>query len=479
MILAMIRIKVISMVVGVIGVGLMANLNALLATISTISSMGIHQRSVREISIDYSSNNEILFQRRSSILKTLSFILGLLGLLLSIFLSENLSTWVFGDKSYKFNIQILSIAIVFVLLNNAFTSIIQGTRKISYLAYANIFGSLLGSLIALFCFLKYGLDGIVWALLAISIAQALSTGYFLQKIKLRTYILSRLDDFKIAWSLLRDGTPLMLSSLTTSLTTLIIMALITRELGISYVGLYSAAFSLSVFFVGFVLSSMSADYYPRLSSTIDKKEEMNQIVNEQTEVGIHLTITGMLACYAIAPFLIEIFYSKEFLPATELLQWFLLGCFGRVISWPLGFIILALGKSKLFFLSELTINILHLSLVWFAVNYLSIKETALAFFITYIAYTIFMLLISHKLIGFKWEAKVFKLIILSIFQFCTVAFVILYMQNWLGISILVILIFQSFVASLKEIRDIIGSENKTLVRILNYPIIKNLISTKE
>ena len=53
------------------------------------------------------------------------------------------------------------------------------------------------------------------------------------------------------------------------------------------------------------------------------------------------------------------------------------------------------------------------------------------------------------------------------------------MQNWLGISILAILIFQSFVASLKEIRDIIGSENKTLVRILNYPIIKNLISTKE
>ena len=90
-----------------------------------------------------------------------------------------------------------------------------------------------------------------------------------------------------------------------------------------------------------------------------------------------------------------------------------------------------------------------------------------------------MLLTSYKLIGFKWEAKVFKLIILSIFQFCTVAFVILYMQNWLGISILAILIFQSFVASLKEIRDIIGSENKTLVRILNYPIIKNLISTKE
>ena len=479
MFMAMIRIKFISITVGVIGIGLMANLNALLTAFSTISGMGIHQRSVREISIDYSSNNEILFQRRAYVLSALSFILGLLGLSLSLFFSENLSTWVFGDKSHKFDIQITSIAIVFVLLSNAFTSIIQGTRKISYLAYANIFGSLLGTLIALFCFVIYGLGGIVWALLSISIAQALSTGYFVRKIKLRTYILCRLDDFKIAWNLLRDGGPLMLSSLTTSVTTLIIMALITRELGMSLVGLYSAAFSLSVFFVGFVLTSMGSDYYPRLSSKINKKKEMNQIVNEQTEVGLHLTITGMLICYTTAPFLIEIFYSKEFLLASELLQWFVLGCFGRVISWPLGFIILALGKSKLFLLSELSINILHLSLVWLALNYFSIEETAIAFFITYIVYTIFMLFTSYQLIGFKWETKVVKLIILSLFKFLIIFYVILYLENWLGIFILAILIFHSLITSLKEISDIMGSKNKSLVKILNFPIIKNLISIKK
>lgn len=478
MIMSIIRIKFISLMVGVNGIGLMANFNALLTTLSTISGMGIDKRSVREISIDYSSNNEIFFQRRAHVLITLSFILGLIGLTFSLFFSENLSKWVFGDMSHEFDIYIISIAIIFVLLSNAFTSVIQGTRKISYLAYANIFGSLLGTVIALICFSIYGLDGIVWALLAISISQAISTGYFVQRIKLRTYVFRRLDDFKIAWNLLKDGGPLMLSSLTTSLTTLIIMALITRELGISSVGLYSAAFSLSVFFVGFVLTSMSSDYYPRLSSAINKKKEMNQIVNEQTEVGIRLTVTGLLVCYAIAPLLIEIFYSKEFLLASELLQWFLFGCFGRVISWPLGFIILALGKSKLFLLSELAINFLHLSLVWFAINFFSIEETALAFFITYIIYTFFMLLTSYQLIGFKWERKVFKLIILSSSQFLIFFYVILYLENWVGFSILAILIFHSLLTSLKEISDIIGSKNKSLVKILNFPIIKKIISIK-
>jgi PST family polysaccharide transporter len=42
--------------------------------------------------------------------------------------------------------------------------------------------------------------------------------------------------------------------------------------------------------------------------------------------------------------MIKLFYTSEFLPAVTMLQWFVLGCLGRVIGWPLGFVVLALGK---------------------------------------------------------------------------------------------------------------------------------------
>lgn len=89
-----------------------------------------------------------------------------------------------------------------------------------------------------------------------------------------------------------------------------------------------------------------------------------------------------------------------------------------------------------------------------------------------------MLLTSYQLIGFKWERKVFKLIILSSSQFLIFFYVILYLENWVGFSILAILIFHSLLTSLKEISDIIGSKNKSLVKILNFPIIKKIISIK-
>lgn len=475
MIMALIRIKFISVTIGVIGIGVMANLNALLSTLSTIFGMGIHQRVVRDIAIDYKSNDHTFLAKRTYVLKLLSFFLGIAGILTLLLSSETISVLVFGDITQKFNIKIISIAILFIVLNNSYISIIQGVRKIQYLAYANISGSLLGTLIALCCFIFLGIDGIAWALVAIAITQTLATGCFVNNLKLKSLSFKNIEKLKIAWSFLKDGSPLMLSNLIATSSSLLIIIIITRKLGLESAGFYSAAFSLSVFFVNFVLTSMSSDYYPRLSSANKNKDQMNHMVNEQTEVGLHLTLPGLMICLVLAPFLVKLFYSGEFLPASQLLQWFILGCFGRVISWPMGFIILAQGKSKIFLFSELTSNVLHLGLVWYAVNYLSLAGTSLAFFLTYFFYTILMLFITNQLTKFKWESKIIKLIAISFIQFILLIIIVLYFNNWVGIFLTVLLISFSLIKSIKEIMIVIDYENKTLKKILDFHIIKLLI----
>ena len=171
----------------------------------------------------------------------------------------------------------------------------------------------------------------------------------------------------------------------------------------------------------------------------------------------------------------KVILSEEFLPASQLLQWFILGCFGRVISWPLGFIILALGKSKIFLFSELTSSVLHLGLVWYAVNYLSLAGTSLAFFLTYFFYTILMLLITNQLTKFKWDSKIIKLIAISFIQFILLIVIVLYINNWVGIFLTVLLISFSLIKCIKEIMIVLGYENKTLKKILDFHIIKQLI----
>lgn len=475
MAMAMIRIKLISVIIGVVGIGILANLNALLSTLSTIFSMGIHQRSVRDIAIEYSSHDEIFLAKRTYVLKLLSFFLGLAGILISLIFSEYISILVFDDSTQKNNIKIISIAVLFIMLNNSYKSIIQGARKIQFLAYADIWGSFLGTLIAISCFIAFGIDGIALALVAIAITQTLATGYFVKNLKLKSLSIKNREKLKFAWGLLKDGGPLMFSNLIATSSTLIIIILITRSLGIESAGFYSAAFSLSVFFVSFVLTSMSSDYYPRLSSASKNKDQMNHIVNEQTEVGLHLTLPGLMICLVLAPFIVSLFYSEEFLPASQLLQWFILGCFGRVISWPMGFIMLAQGKSKIYLFSELSSSILHLGLVWYAVNNLSLVGTSLAFFMTYCFYTILMLVISYQLTKFKWNAKILRLIAISLAQFLLLILIVLYFNNYFGIFLIIFLISSSLLKSLKEIVTVLNYENKILKKILDFHITKILI----
>ena len=474
MFMTMVRLKFIAAFIGIVGVGLMANYNALLIAMVTLFGMGIHPVAVREVAIVY-DNNQLLAKKVKAI-RLVSCFLAVIGFLVTFFLSGQISQLLFNKIDYTQDVIVLGLAIIFMILTNANTSIIQGLRRVNDLAYTNIFGAIFGTFIALFCFIILGINSLAWALLAIALTQMLSSLYFVQRVEILRIKYSWNEKIIDIFSLARNGFPLMISSLVTTLTNLFIIAIISQELDITSAGFYSAAFSLSGVFVGFVLNSMAADYYPRLSTMIASKSRMNKTVNEQTLVGILLTVPGLLLCLVFSSFLLEIFYSKEFLPATELLQWFLVGCLAKVISWPMGFVLLSLGKNKLFFLSELFINSVHLSLVYYSVSYLSLTETAVAFFICYLAYGVFMLLICYKLTGFKWSYAVVKLMLISFMQFVLAFVALRFLVSWLGFFSGLAIIFLSIFLSLRSMARLLGPDNPIIQKLLRLSFLSKWLN---
>ena len=82
--------------------------------------------------------------------------------------------------------------------------------------------------------------------------------------------------------------------------------------------------------------------------------------------------------------MIALFYSAKFGPAVELLRWICLGAALRVITWPLGFIVLAKGKQQLFFWSELAWTIVNVGLTVVCVSYFGLVGAGIAFFGSYV-----------------------------------------------------------------------------------------------
>ena len=65
---------------------------------------------------------------------------------------------------------------------------------------------------------------------------------------------------------------------------------------------------------------------------IEGREAAVRAVKEQNEIGILLALSVLLDRLSFGPWIPELFYRRQYLPATYLLLRFNLGGFGRAVS---------------------------------------------------------------------------------------------------------------------------------------------------
>ena len=405
MLLGMVRVKFAAILIGTTGVGLNASFISLQGIIGTLAGLGIQSSAVRDIAVAVGKGDQQAIGRAVLTLRRICWLTGLVGMAAMLLLSPLLSQFTFGHSGYAIDIAVLSVAILFANLSGGQMALIQGTRRIGFMARANVIGAALGAIAAIGFYATLGLRGVVPTLVTVAAAQLALSWYFARQVPVPKVELSWRQTFAEASDMVKLGVMMMTSGLMTSAVNYLTVTLITQHEGVQAVGLYSAAFALSGMFVGFVLGAMGADYYPRLTGVASDKAAIRRMVNEQTEIGLLLALPGLLATMAMAPWILLIFYSREFLGAVEMLQWFILGCMGRVISWPLGFVILALGKGRWFLLTETSFNILHVAFIALGLKLLGIEGVAFAFFVMYLGYILAVYLVCRHLIDFAWSTE--------------------------------------------------------------------------
>ena len=414
MLLGMVGVKFAAVLIGTTGMGLLASFTAVQALIGTLAGLGIQSSAVRDVAVAIANNDATAIGRKVRALRRICWLTGLGGMVATVLLSPLISQLSFGHDGYRLDIAALGIVVLLANLSGGQMALIQGMRHIGDIARASIISAAIGTVLAIGLYAALGLRGIVPALVATAATQLALSWFYARRLPVPKATLSWRDTFAEANAMVRLGLVFMWSALLVSAVTYLTVALITQQLGLPAVGLYSAAFALSGVFVSFVLSAMGADYYPRLTGVAHDKAAMGRLINEQTEIGLLLAVPGLLATLALAPWAIRLLYTSEFLPAVELLQWFILGCLGRVISWPLGFAMLALGKGRWYFLTETSFNLLHMALIALGLHLFGIEGVAIAFFVMYAGYIGAVYLVSRHLIGFRWSATCARMTLLAL-----------------------------------------------------------------
>lgn len=368
-----------------------------------IAGLGIQASGVRQIAEAVGSGDAERVARTATVLRRTSVVLGLLGALLLAGLALPVANFTFGDHSYAAGIVLLSASTLFRLLADGQIALIQGMRDIVSLARINVFGAFFSTVISIPLIYVLGTSGIVVSLVAVAAAALATSWWYGRKIRISVSAISTLNVRREVSALLKLGAIFMISGFLTLGAAYAVRIIVLKAEGIAAAGLYQAAWTLGGLYAGFILQAMGTDFYPRLTAIAKNNAECNRLVNEQAEISILLAGPGLIATLTAAPLVVRVLYSPEFYDAVDLVRWICLGMMLRIISWPMGFIVLAKGAKAAFFWAEVAATTAHIGLAWLLVEAFGTVGAGAAFFGLYIWHSLLIYIIVRRLSGFRWS----------------------------------------------------------------------------
>ncbi len=400
---AAVRNKVISLVLGPAGIGLVGVYTAIAEVAKSVAGMGLSNSGVRQIAEAVASGDRPRVAQTIITLRRVALVLAALGVLLLVALSGPVARFSFGDRSQAHSVALLSLVVFFGAMSGAQCAVIQGMRRIGDLARTTILGSVCGTVLSIPLVLLLGARGVVPFLVTVAGVGVGISWWYARRVQVERVVLGWRQVANEARALLQLGLVFMITGLTEMSVAYLVRVIILRHAGVEAAGFYQAAWTLAGLYAGFILQAMTADFYPRLTATAHDHAACNRLVNEQAEIALLLAGPGILITLTLAPWVIHLFYSGRFGPAIELLRWNCLGMLLRVASWPMSFILLAKGARATFLVTELLANLLYLGLVWFYLVGFGLVGVGMAFLGLYLFYWLLVFGVVRRLTGFRWS----------------------------------------------------------------------------
>lgn len=398
------RAKAIAVLLGPAGVGLLGLYTSIANLGQSIAAMGISGSGVRQIAAAVGSQDTARVARTAAVLRRTSLALGVVGALALVALSGPVSTLTFGSREQAVPVALLSLVVLFKVVSDGQGALVQGLRRIADLARIAALGGLLGTVVGIALIWALREQGLVPSLIAMAAMTLLLSWWYSRKAGLDTPALATSEIVHEAAALLKLGFAFMASGVLMMGAAYAVRLIVVNKAGIEAAGLYQAAWTIGGLYVGFVLQAMGADFYPRLAAAVKDRAECNRLVNEQAHISLLLAGPGAIATLTFAPLVVTLLYSADFREASDILRWICLGATFQVITWPLGFIIVAEGRPALFFWSELAYTVVHLGIAWALVRHLGVDGAGIAFCLSYVFHGLMLYPIVRWLTGFRWSA---------------------------------------------------------------------------
>lgn len=397
--IGMVRNKLIALLLGPQGMGLMALFNSTVRLISDTTGLGLGMSAVRELSRLYDEEHHEELKSRIELIRSWSLITACLGFVLCVVLSPLINHYTFSWGNHTLHFMLLAPIIALTALSAGELSILKATRKLRRLAEISIYGVLCALATSVPLYYIFGESAIVPSLIIIALSQFIITiTYSFHYYPYRVHFDS--DTFSEAKPMLRLGISFLGAGIMGSGSDFIVRSFLNYEGSLDDVGLYNAGYMITMTYAGVIFSAMETDYFPRLSSVNNNVEECNLLVNRQLEVSLLLISPLLILLMSILPIALPLLYSDAFLAVLPMVKVAIFAMFMRSLELPVAYITLSRGDSKAFFLLETTYYLLFIMMFWLGYKYAYLFGIGLGLVVTGLLFNIILYAFTYQKYSF-------------------------------------------------------------------------------
>ena len=455
--------KFVALFLGTTGIGVVGLLQNTLSIITSLTGFGINISGVRMVALSYSENNQREFSKTILALKRWSILTGILGVLLTLILAKPLSIWTFGSSDYVNWFFILSINFIFSSLAVNKMVVLQGTRSMKAIALSTVIYAILATFVTIPIYYFFRMDGIVAVLVLTTVLNYLVNWFFSRKIEITPVQVSVKETLSRGIEMIQLGFLLSINVIFGQIMSYLLKLYFNfQNTSDSVLGLYVVASTLLITYVGMIFSAMSTDFYPRLTVVQKVNSQVKEMVNDQIEVALLLITPLILGFYFLAPVVVRLLYSKDFLNVVLILKLALLAIIVKAIIWPLAFVILAKGEKKLYFKQELLGDAMNIIFTILLYEYVGLVGIGLAMLFNYAVYGFYVYNVVKNKFQFNFRKNTLGIIVKSTVLGSLAAITVLFVDYPNAYWILLILCLMSICFSYIELNKRINIKEYVL-----------------